>query len=58
MIDTFNDLSAIGLGDVIKIILLLLIFTVAFAEILKKLPTLFGFETKAMIKERELNDRI
>lgn len=58
MLSAYKELAEFGIGNIFLIILLLLIFAVAVMETLKKLPALFNFETKAMIKERELNEKI
>lgn len=58
MLSAYKELAEFGIGNIFLIILLLLIFSVAIMETLKKLPALFNFETKKMIKERELNEKI
>lgn len=58
MLSAYKELAEFGIGNIFLIILLILIFAVAIMETLKKLPALFNFETKAMIKERELNETI
>lgn len=58
MLSAYKELAEFGIGNIFLIILLLLIFAIAVMETLKKLPALFNFETKAMIKERELNEKI
>lgn len=58
MIDAFENLSAIGFGNVVLILLLLLVFSVALMESWKKFISILGIETKAEIKERALNEKI
>lgn len=58
MLSAYKELAEFGIDNIFLIILLLLIFAVTVMETLKKLPALFNFETKAMIKERELNEKI
>ena len=58
LINALQGLTEFGIGDAIMVLFLFLILVVALLETLKKLPALFGFETKAAIKEREMNDKI
>lgn len=58
MLSAYKELAEFGIGNIFLIILLILIFAVAIMETLKKLPALFGFETKTTIERRELNDKI
>lgn len=58
MISAFEQLSNFGLGNIILILLLSMVFVVALIETVKKLFTYLGLETKANIKERELNEKI
>lgn len=53
-----KTLSEFGWGNILLIFVLITTALVACLELLKKLPELLGFETKAAIKERELNDKI
>lgn len=58
MIEAFENLSNLGFGNVVLTLLLLLVFFVAFMELWKKFISFLGIETKAAIKERELNEKI
>lgn len=58
LIDAFQSLAEFGLVNAIVVVLTFLIFAILLMEALKKLPSVFGFETKAAIKERELNEKI
>lgn len=58
LIDAFQSLAEFGLVNAIVVLLTFLIFAILLIEALKKLPSVFGFETKAAIKERELNEKI
>lgn len=58
LIDAFQSLAEFGLVNAIVVLLTFLIFAILLVEALKKLPSVFGFETKAAIKERELNEKI
>ena len=58
LINALQGLTEFGIGDAILVLFLFLILSVSLVETLKKLPALFGFETKAAIKEREVNDKI
>ena len=58
MVDAFNELMEFGIGNIILILLLLLMFAVALMECWKKFISILGIETKAMIKERVLNEKI
>ena len=58
MIEAFENLSNLGFGNVVFTLLLLLVFFVAFMELWKKFISFLGIETKAAIKERELNEKL
>ena len=58
LIDAFQSLAEFGFVNAIVVLLTFLIFAILLIEALKKLPSVFGFETKAAIKERELNEKI
>lgn len=58
MVDAFKELMDFGIGNIVLILLLLLVFIVALMECWKKFISILGIETKAAIKERELNEKI
>ena len=58
LINALQSLTEFGIGDAIMVLFLFLILVVALLEALKKLPALLGVETKAAIKEREMNDKL
>ena len=58
MIEAFENLSNFGFGNIVLTLLLLLVFFVAFMELWKKFISFLGIETKAAIKERELNEKL